>query len=42
MSTGLTECIFQFVNKPTIYEITVYCLEKEMGEFYTEHKVFLL
>ena len=36
--TGLTEGTFQFVNKT--YEIIVYCLEEEIGQFFTEQKVF--
>ena len=36
--TGLTEGTFQFVNKT--YEIIVYCLEEEIGQFFTEQEVF--
>ena len=36
--TGLTENTFQFVNKT--YEIIVYCLEEEIGQFFTEQEVF--
>ena len=42
VSTGLIEDIFQFANEPHLYEIIIYCLEREVRQFFTEQKTFLL
>ena len=36
VSTGLTETFFGLLINLTVYEITVYCLEEEIGLFFTK------